>query len=48
MSTKRVFMLTRAFSKTVGNSILKFPILRAWVSEIHSDKATSVDWSNPF
>jgi len=25
-------MLTWAFSKTVGNSILEFPILRSWVS----------------
>jgi len=32
MSTKRVFILTWAFSKTVGNSILEFPILWSWVS----------------
>jgi len=25
-------MLTWAFSKTGGNSILEFPILRSWVS----------------
>jgi len=25
-------MLTWAFSKTVGNCILEFPILRSWVS----------------
>jgi len=24
--------MTWAFSKTVGNSILEFPILRSWVS----------------